>query len=68
MRIESTGNESLTGAYGIVIGIAQRGTPEHAARHLFGHYLADLHADRHEYSDAVADAVASMLDEVWSPR
>lgn len=34
-------------------------------RHLFGHYLADLHAEQNgRWSDDVADAIASMLEGV----
>jgi hypothetical protein len=31
------------------------------ARHLFGHYLADLHAIDDEKSDLVADTIADMI-------
>ena len=33
------------------------------ARHLFGHYLADLHAIDDEQSDVVADIIAKMIGE-----
>ena len=33
------------------------------ARHLFGHYLADLHAIDDEQSDVVADIIAKMIRE-----
>jgi hypothetical protein len=37
---------------------------EYQVRHLFGHYLADLHAyKKGKYSDKVADVIASMVRE-----
>ena len=33
------------------------------ARHLFGHYLADLHTIDDEQSDVVADIIAKMIGE-----
>jgi len=35
---------------------------DYQARHLFGHYLADLHAVNDEQSDVVADVIARMID------
>jgi len=37
--------------------------PDYHARHVFGHYLADLHAERPELSDQVADAIARLALE-----
>ena len=36
---------------------------DYQARHLFGHYLADLHAVNDEQSDVVADVIARMIKE-----
>ena len=33
------------------------------ARHLFGHYLSDLHAINDEQSDIVADIIAKLIGE-----
>ena len=35
---------------------------DYQARHLFGHYLADLHAVNDEEADVVADVIARMID------
>jgi hypothetical protein len=35
---------------------------DYQARHVFGHYLADLHAVNDEQSDIVADVIARMID------
>ena len=34
----------------------------HHARHLFGHYLADLHAVNDEHSDHVASIIAKLIN------
>jgi len=34
------------------------------ARHLFGHYLADLHSIDDEKSDLVADTIADMVKKI----
>ena len=35
--------------------------PMYQARHLFGHYISDLHSVSDDYSDIVADTVAGLL-------
>jgi hypothetical protein len=35
------------------------------ARHLFGHYLSDLHAMDDEHSDIVADIIAKLIGEYY---
>jgi hypothetical protein len=35
------------------------------ARHLFGHYLSDLHAIDDEQSDIVADIIADLIGEKY---
>jgi len=37
--------------------------PDYHARHVFGHFLADLHAERPDLSDEVADAIALLTLE-----
>jgi len=39
--------------------------PIYQARHLFGHYISDLHSVNDEYSDIVADTVADLLFTTW---
>lgn len=46
------------------INLRQRCNRVYQVRHLFGHYLADLHmVEDGRYADDVADVVAKMLDE-----
>jgi hypothetical protein len=47
------------------INLRQKCDRDYQVRHLFGHYLADLHAveEGSRYSDDVADVIAQMVEE-----
>ena len=34
---------------------------DYHARHLFGHYIADLHGINDEYSELIADTISNMI-------
>lgn len=36
--------------------------PIYQARHLFGHYISDLHTVNDTYSDVVADTIVKLID------
>lgn len=47
------------------INLSQDCDRNYQIRHLFGHYLADLHAEQNgRWADDVADVIASMLEGV----
>lgn len=48
------------------INLKQECDRDYQVRHLFGHYLADLHATEDgRYSDDVADVVARMIEDTY---
>jgi len=45
----------------IRIDESQESDDDYHARHLFGHYIADLHGINDEYSELIADTISNMI-------
>lgn len=56
------GEQDVTGPAEVAFGRSGDTQVGHRTRHLFGHWLADLHAGEPAQSDAVADVIASLLE------